>query len=78
MSRSRPMAALDRPAIGNPPAHGEGRDLGPLRHRPTTLDLTVTATLAPIEADAYDYDDTNDRRTSRPFRLRIERDLIPE
>lgn len=45
---------------------------------PTTLDLTVTATLAPLEADAYDYDDTNDRRTSRPFRLRIERDLIPE
>lgn len=45
---------------------------------PTTLDLTVTATLAPLEADTYDYDDTNDRRTSRPFRLRIERDLIPE
>ena len=45
---------------------------------PTTLDLTVTATLAPLEADAYDYDDNDDRRTSRPFRLRIERDLIPE
>ncbi len=44
----------------------------------TTLDLTVTATLAPIEADAYDYDDNDDRRTSRQFRLRIERDLIPE